>query len=61
MQIEFRQRFARGHDVRRPGQRAHQLVQWPLHFQNDARAARDDARHVAAELDRVAKALLGME
>ena len=61
MQIKPRQRIARTYNLRRTAQRAHQLVQWRRHFKNDARLAVGDKRHVAAELDRVAEALLGVK
>jgi hypothetical protein len=61
MQIEIGQRRAPRYNLRRTGQRAHQLVQWFLDFEDHARASRHNAWHVAAELNRVAKAMHTVE
>ncbi len=61
MDIEIGEWLAPGYHLRRAGERSHQLVQrlWNLH--NNVRGALHDEWYVTAELDRVAKTLLGME
>ena len=61
MDIEIGEWLALGYHLRRAGERAHQLVQrlWDLH--NNACGALHDEWDVTAELDRVAKTLLGMQ
>src|ERR1043166_9603049 len=61
MQVEVRERIARGDDLRRAGETAHQPLKRPLNIENNARAPGRDERHIAAELDRVAQALLTVE
>ena len=62
MQVEVRQRLARSpRSERAPRKRIHQLPQRLLDFQDHMRGAFGDKRRVTAELDRIAKALLGVE
>src|SRR5436309_1690137 len=61
MQIEVRKRISRGDDLRRAGETAHQRLKRPLNVQNNPRTAGCDERHIPAELNRIAKALLAVE
>jgi hypothetical protein len=47
--------------LRRSREGAHQVAQWLQNFQNDASSAFCDQRHVATELDNIAKTLLAVE
>src|SRR5580692_9546494 len=61
MKIEVRQLVALRHDLRALGKGAHQCGKWLLHLEDNAHAAAREQRNIAAELQRVAKALLGVK
>ena len=61
MDIERRQGAAARNNLRRPGETAHQLHKRRAHLQDHARAARGDQRRIAAEMDRIAEALLAVQ
>jgi hypothetical protein len=59
--VEFRWPVAPGYDLGRASKSAHERVQLPGNLEDYARATRGNQWHVAAELDGIAKPLLGME
>ncbi len=61
MEVELRQTIALGDNLRRAGKIGHKLAERLFNFQDDACAACRDHRHVTAELDGIAKALLAVE
>src|ERR1043165_2460955 len=61
VQVKVGEWIARGDDLRRAGKTAHQRLKRPLNVQNNARAAGRHERHIAAELDGVAKTLLTVQ
>ena len=60
MQIESGKGTALRHHLRRAAERCHQRLQRFLDFENHLRAARRDQRHITAELDAIAQALLAV-
>ena len=61
VQIEVGQRAAARYHLGRSGEGSGEFAQRVLHLQDDPRPTRGNERDVSAELDRVAKSLLGME
>jgi hypothetical protein len=60
MRVEFEQPVAFSNDLRST-KLVHERLQRFLHFEDHARAARGDRRHIAAELNRIAQSLFAME
>ncbi len=61
MEIDLGKLLALALDLRHPVETAEQRYERRLHFEDNGRTGRGHQRDIAAELDGVAEALLGME